>query len=287
MKRCLRHFRKSSAAVLFFTSLLFGQSGLKIDSFTFRQFEGGPAWPSGHNALSGDTIAFDFQVAGFKTIDGELDDKVQLNYVISAVDQKGNLLAEPVKGKVEAEVTPEDRKKDWKPKVAGAVTLPQYLASTNYTIHVSVQDQVAKSEMSADFPFSVKGPMVEQGTSITARNFRFLREEADGDPLEIAAYRDGDIVWARFEMTGFRTKDKAIDISYGLAVANSSGKRMFEQPIAVEEKKSFFYPPAYLPGVISLQLQKNTPKGVYTIELTVNDRNAQQSTTSKHEFSIE
>lgn len=289
MKRCQLHHRSLNRAILFClaATALYGQSALKIESFIFRQFEGGPAWPIGHRATSGDTVAFDFRIAGFQKIPGDFEDKVRLEYQISAVDSKGKLLAEPIKGKIEAEIGEEDKKREWKPKVEGAFRLPEYLAPGSYLIRVALEDLVAKTKNAEEFSFPTHGALFAPADSIAIRDFRFLREETSTEPLSVAAYRQGDVVWARFDMVGFSAENGSVDIAYGLRVSNSTGKVLYEQPIAAEEVKQFFYPPSYLPGIVSLQLQKNTPLGSYVIELTVHDRAIKKSETASFRFNIE
>lgn len=288
MMRCrLQHSRNAAIFLFLAATELYGQSALKIESFTFRQFEGGPSWPVGYSATSGETVAFDFRIAGFQKIPGDFEDKVRLDYLISAVDSKGSLLAEPVKGKIEAEIGEEDKKRDWKPKVEGSIRLPEYLAPGAYLIRVVLEDQVAKSKTLEEFSFSTRGYSFAPAESIAIRDFRFLREETSTEALKVPAYRQGDTVWARFEMVGFSSTKGAVDLAYGLRVSNSAGKVLYEQPTAAEEIKQFFYPPSYLPGIVSLQLQKNTPLGSYTIELTVHDRAAKKSETASFRFSIE
>ena len=82
------------------------------------------------------------------------------------------------------------------------------------------------------------------------RNFRFLRNEDDEKPLPVAAYRPGDSVWARFDMTGYKLGDKnQVDIEYGLTVLREDGSVAYTEPQAANQKIQTFYPQRYQPGV--------------------------------------
>ncbi len=100
------------------------------------------------------------------------------------------------------------------------------------------------------------------------RNFRFLRNEDDEKPLPVAAYRPGDSVWARFDMTGYKLGDKnQVDIEYGLTVLREDGSVAYTEPQAANQKTQTFYPQRYQPGVLNLNLAKDQPLGKYTIVL--------------------
>ncbi len=286
----IRLCRRLSTVSLFFLAAGLGnaqQPPLEVQNFTFRQFEGGPAWPPGYGAASSEVIFFDFRIAGFGREPGEFDDTVRLSYTVSAIDSKGRTLAPTVKGQVETTITEEDKKGDWKPKVTGSFTLPAYLPEGTASARVSVQDAVAKREISSEVPFPIHGLRIEEGAPLSIVNFRFLRSEDGQDPLEVAAYAPGDMVWARFEMIGFAVSSEGdVAVSYGIEVSNTVGRVMYKQEIAAEERRRFSFPPAYLPGLISLALQ-DSPKGAYTIRLTVTDGRTSRESVTEHAFRIE
>jgi hypothetical protein len=290
--RCLRNRSRIALPVLFLLAPCAAQTAaspepaLAITGFTFREYEGGRVSPPGRIIQPGDFVWFDFLVNGFKKAETDFDDKIHIEYRLMALDSGGRLLAPELTGRQQLDVAPED--KNWRPKVQGSFPVPLYLAPGTYRIRAVVHDVLAKAERQADFPFEVGGSRAEPSTEIVARNFRFSRAEEDSAPLPVAAFRPGDTVWGRFEMTGFQLSPQGeTAIQYGLRVLNTAGKLLFENAVAAEEKKKFFYPPAYLPGVISLTTQPGTPNGEYSITLTVRDLVSGKSAESSHPFRLE
>jgi hypothetical protein len=261
---------------------------LKIVDLTLRQFEGGRPWIPGYAPVAGETLAFDFRVAGFASVEGDFDDKIRVRFEAELVDSEGKPMAKPVSGASAVDVTEEDKKKGWKPKFSGEFQLPVLLRRQGVTLRVTVEDQVAEKKATVAEEFSTAGPDIPTSAGLAASDFRFLRTEEDTQPLSVRAYRQGDMVWGRFEIVGFSTsEDNRVDVDYGLEVVDSTGKRLYQQEVAADERKQYFYPPAYVPGVVSLQLQNNTPLGEYTIRLTVRDRLTNREAQSVHVFRIE
>ena len=145
-----------------------------------------------------------------------------------------------------------------------------------------------KTETQTEQMFQVAGHQVEPSDTLVVRNFRFLRSEEDRKPLAIAAYRPGDTVWARFDMTGYKFADgNAFDIEYGVEVADASGQVKYSQPHAANEKTKSFYPQRYTPGVVSLNVPQDMQKGKYTMVVTVKDNLSGQTAEAKQTFSVE
>ena len=120
------------------------------------------------------------------------------------------------------------------------------------------------------------------------RNFRFLRSEDDVKPLPVAAYRPGDAVWARFDMTGYKLGAKnQVDIEYGLTVLREDGSVAYTEPQAANQKIETYYPQRYQPGELNLNLAKDQPLGKYTIVLAVRDNLGQQMYETRETFSVE
>jgi hypothetical protein len=261
---------------------------LKIVELSLRQYEGGQAWIPGYSPVAGETFAFDFKVDGFASVEGDFDDKIKLRFQAELVDSDGKPFAKPVSGESGVDVTEEDKKKDWKPKFSGEFQLPVLLRRQPATLRINVEDLVAEAKTTAERTFSIAGPEIPSDAPLGAQNFRFLRTEEDTEPLATVAYRQGDMVWGRFEISGFQTaEDGEVHVDYGLEVTTAEGKSLYAEEIAAEERKQFFYPPAYIPGVVSLQLQPNTPLGSYTIRLIVRDRRQGVEAESLHRFRIE
>jgi hypothetical protein len=151
-----------------------------------------------------------------------------------------------------------------------------------------VKDELASASLEARATFRVKGRDVAPSGTLVVRNFRFLRAEEDGAALRIAAYRPGDALWARFDMTGYKISDKNLfDIEYGLEVLSADGAVAYSQPQAAAAKEQPVYPQRYQPGVLNLSLPNDISKGEYTIVLTVHDNLGKQVTETREKFSIE
>jgi hypothetical protein len=263
-------------------------AGLTVLDLTLRQFEGGRAWIPGYTPAAGETFAFDFRVAGFASVEGDFDAKLNLRFQAELVDGAGRAMAKPVSGASSVDITEEDRKKDWKPKFSGEFQLPVLLRKQEAVLRVTVEDQIAGKKATAERRFTIAGPVIPADSALAVTGFRFLRTEEDLDPLSVPAYRQGDAVWGRFEIVGFQTSgDGEIAVNYGVEVENAAGKRLFTQEVAAEERRQFFYPPAYVPGLVSLQLQSNTPPGEYTVRILVRDALASKTASSTHVFRIE
>ncbi len=159
---------------------------------------------------------------------------------------------------------------------------------TVYKISVKVWDRVAKTETAAEVALRVEGRNVEPSDTLVLRNFRFLRSEEDRNPLAIAAYRPGDTLWARFDITGYKFgPENRLDVAYSVAVAGPDGAIGYSQPHAAEAKTQSFYPQRYQPGIVSLNVPPDMTKGRYTLIVTVKDNLGNQSAEVKEPFTVE
>lgn len=262
------------------------ESKLAIVKPTLHETEDGPVIPSGFRYRPGDMVYFSFQVSGYKRSGDEPDSKIDVAYELNVRDSKGVLLAPPDVASVGANVSQED--KDWLPKVRYQFVIPPLADSGDYRISLRVWDRFGKTETTAEVPFRVEGHQVEPSDTLVIRNFRFLRSEEDKDPLAIAAYRPGDTVWARFDITGYKFgPDNAFDVEYGVAVARSDGSINYSETKAAQEKTQSFYPQRYTPGIVSLNVPPDLKKGVYTLIVTAKDNVGKQSAETKQKFSVE
>ena len=258
-----------------------------IRDFVFRQFEGGPAWDSRQTARSGENLVFSFSISGLKIFETDNEEKkVRYEWTVQALDPKGIVLAEPLSGKQDAEILPED--KDWVPKVSGTIKLPDFLPPGSFHLAVSVRDTVANASAKGEFPFPVSGPSILSLDRFTIHDVRFFREESSTEPISPVAYRPGDTIWIRFQMSGFqRDSSKEVHLRYGYELKNPAGKVVFSQPDALEERKSYFYPPAYLPAFLSFTPDSKVPRGEYAVILTAQDSVSGQQAQSEQKFRIE
>jgi hypothetical protein len=255
----------------------------------FSTSEDGPAEASDEEFAPGETIYFSCQAEGYRKMDKPDDygkQNVLLKFQIEVRDKGGALLKPVQDGKIETTVSQED--KDWKPKLRETVVIPPLALTGEYTVLVKLSDELASASAETRAMFHVRGRDVEPSDTLTVRNFRFLRGEDDDKPLPVAAYRPGDSVWARFDMTGYKLGDKnQVDIEYGLTVLRDDGSVAYTEPQAANQKLQTFYPQRYQPGVLNLNLAKDQPLGKYTIVLAVRDNIGKQMYETREGFSVE
>ena len=251
------------------------------------QIEDGAPVSSGFEFLPGETIHFSCQVEGYQKLEDKSEiETILLTYQVEARDSRG-VLVQPVQdGKEGGTVTAED--KNWMPKIRESIVVPPLADSGEYQILVKVKDEIAHATAEAHAAFTVKGRAVAPSDSLVVRNFRFLRTEEDGKALQVAAYRPGDPVWARFEMTGYKLGEgNQFDIEYGLQVLRADGSVAYSEPQAATGKEQTFYPQRYQPGVLNLSLAKDQKPGEYTIVLAVRDNLGKQRYETSEKFTVE
>ena len=251
------------------------------------QMEDGAPVSSGFEFLPGETVHFSCHVEGYKKLEDKSEaEKMLLTYQVEARDSRGVLLEAVQDGKEGGTLTAED--KNWMPKILESIVIPPLAESGEYQILVKVKDEMAQTTAEARVSFTVKGRDVAPSDTLVVRNFRFLRGEEDGKALQLAAYRAGDPVWARFEMTGYKLGDSnQFDIEYGLQVLRADGTVAYSEPQAATGKDQSFYPQRYQPGVLNLSLAKDQKPGEYTILLKVHDNLGNQTYETREKFSVE
>ncbi len=256
---------------------------LRIVKPALRQYEDGPVMAANQTFGPGETVFFTFQIQGYKV---SAERRTDLHCVIDVLDPGGVKIVETMEKDIQSGLSEED--KDWMPIVRHTFMIPPITLPGAYKIAVKVDDRLAKRATTADLTVSVRGRNVEASDKLVARNFRFLRSEDDFNPLRDPSYRAGDTVWARFDIVGYKFGARnAINVEYGIAVATTEDKVLFSQPQAAVEQKESFYPQKYVPGLISVTTQKNTPRGEYVLILTLRDQTGNQTAEEKHNFRLE
>jgi hypothetical protein len=211
---------------------------------------------------------------------------VKLAWQIQVSDPAGVALERPSAGRIEEPVLPQD--KNWLPKFLHDFVIPPYAVGGAYRIAVKVIDEVGGAEIMAHLDVQVRGLEVEPSDTLVARNLRFLRSEEDGAPLDPAVYHPGEMLWARFEITGYKLEEKNhYSVSYGLVVLKEDGEQVFAQPDAASDSKDSFYPQRYVPGALSLSLNQGVPAGAYTLVVTMRDEVGHQTAESRGRFRVE
>jgi hypothetical protein len=281
-------------AIVVAIAQLFAQVGLAADSRLavinagISSAEDAPFAPADYRFLPGDYLYFTFEIAGFSIHSEERDEvrKISLQYEVAIEDKESRPLAAPISDEIKTDLSPED--KNWVPKRRASFLLPSFLAAGPFQIRVTVKDRFGNSTASKIIPFSIGGMHVDPAPSITVENFRFLRSENDTEPLSVPAYSPGDTVFARFEMTGFQTGDEnRHHVAYGVIVLGPDGKSFINDPQAADLDATSFYPAQYIPGNITLKIDKNSHPGQYVVLLKVRDVLSNQELEKKAVFSIE
>jgi len=255
----------------------------KIIDAGIHQAEDGPLVEKGATFVPGEVIFFSCRLDGYQASAAH---KVAIQYEFSAVDPSGVPVVEPAKGKIDTELALED--KEWKPKIRQSVLVPPLAESGIYKMRISAKDEVSGAVASTEAAFEVHGHAVEPSTTLVVRNFRFYRSEDDAEPLKLAAYRPGDTIWARFDITGYQLgAGNQRDVAYILSVSGPGGRVLLAPHEPTVDKGSSFYPMKYVPCVISLNLQPNIRPDEYTITVTALDRIGNQTYELKQTFRVE
>ncbi len=270
-------------AALWAALWLAGPAGaqLAVVGSSLHQYEGGPPLPAGFRFGRGETVFVRFRIQGFAR---SPEARVDLVCKLDAVDARGVRLVPTEQKQIQTELAPED--KDWLPVVRYEFVIPPLADPGTHRVLISVEDRLAGRGAKAEIPFEVRGPSVEPSDTLVARNFRFLKGE-DGPLVEgLPIYARGEMLWARFEITGYRIgPGNRIEVEYGLAVLGPTGKQLYSEPQAALEKSTPFYPHRYLPGILSLNLAQAQP-GDYTLVLQIRDRVGGQECESRHPFQV-
>jgi hypothetical protein len=273
-------------ALVLFAPLLLAPATTKplaVVDTAISDTDGGSPLPPSYAHVPGETLFFSFRVEGFQA---STADKIHLTYKVEALDPRGVRLAEPVTGEVEDTLAPQD--KNWKPLVHQEIVIPPLADSGIYKIVVSVSDIVGQTTASKEVPVEVRGHHVDPSDTLVIRNFHFYREEQSNEPLRQAVYRPGNTLWARFDVIGYKYgPNNALDVSYDVAITASSGKVLWSQADAAMDQSQSFYPKRYVPGSMSLNLDRNVHPGQYTMVITAHDKIGNQTSESRESFTVE
>ena len=278
----MRRRYRLAFAILF--PALLAAEGLQVVHPVLSDSDGGPPNPPTANYRPGDAVFFTCRIAGFTK---DKDDQVRISYVVQALDSNNVPLSEPYKNSVKVEVAPQD--KEWMPKVETSIPIPPLLFAGEYKITVKAEDLVGKTSTDFAVPFHVRGREdIKPSDSLAVQAFRFLRSEDDDKPAERSAYKPGDRLWAKFDITGFRYgPDNRVDVSYVTSIQGADGKTLWTQPQEAGEHAASFYPRAFVPATMSLELKGGVKPGEYTLVVSAKDAVGNQTCELKRPFTIE
>jgi hypothetical protein len=263
-----------------------GEPSLRIANAGVQATEDGPFVASEYSFMPGEPVYFSFQVAGYQIERSPEARKIKLDFSIQLADGAGALLTLPETGRIEEELNDED--KDWRPKKRAALLLPTYVAAGEASLTISLTDLVAHLTVSRTFPLRLGGEKLLRSSALEIQAFHFYRSEGDREPIQIVAYRPGDTVWTRFDVTGFKAgPNNSHNIQYGLQVIAPDGHEILVQELAADTNSESFYPPQFIPGTLSLPTRSDMNSGHYTIVLAVRDLIGKQSFTGRYGFTLE
>jgi hypothetical protein len=244
--------------------------------------EDGPAIADGYEYLSGQLLHYSFRISGFKV----QKDKVDLRWLVVAVDPEGRLLVPAANGAIREEVGIND--KDWLPKVQQTIPLPAQLGPGVYQLKLTVADEFAGASAEKEIEFRVGGRALPRAEKLTILNLRFLKAEADRQAMEPAVYRVGETLLAKFELAGFQLGEKnRFDVDYGLSILSPSGKVLYTQPKAAADSGAPFYPQRMLMGALTLNLTEGVQAAEYTLVVQARDLVGNLETEARSTFRVE
>jgi hypothetical protein len=256
---------------------------LRVARGVISQSEDGPPIGNGLTFQPGDLAFFSFQVENYKT---GTTGKVQLTGHVEVFDPRGTPIVPRDEEVIGTTVSQED--KDWKPKLRSQIQIPSIAPPGNYRVKYEVADQQSHQNSSGELAFQVSGKGVEPAAELTIRNLGFYRGQDDESALKIVAYRAGDMLWVRFDATGYKYGEQnSIDVTYDVAVLSPDGKQLFAQEDAAAEKSQAFYPQPWVPGAFNLSLESTMRAGTYTLVITARDGVGKQTAETKAEFRVE
>ena len=243
--------------------------------------EDAPAISARYEYVAGEPLYLSYRVSGYTV----KNDAVDLRWQMYMTDPDGLLLAPLSNGAVREDVSSND--KDWLPKVEQTIPLPPQLNGGKYAIHLRIADEVSKQTAEEIVPFNVRGRAKESLPGIVVRGLRFYAGEDDPIAIEPPVYAPGAAVWVRFEIAGYQIgESNAFDVEYGVAVYRPSGKLLYEQPVAADEKESPFYPKRWLQGGFNLNLSADLPPGTYGVKVKVRDKRAGATVEAAANFEV-
>ena len=259
------------------------KSGFRVSDPIVSQFEDGAALAATQRVVPGETVFFRFSAADFKVGD---TGKIIMTGHVQAFDPRGTAIISRDEAGVATSLRDED--KDYRPRFHFQFQIPSLAPSGAYRIRFDATDDQTKATASAETTFQVDGRDVPASAQLVLRNFAFYRTADDEAPARSVAYRSGDMVWVKFDITGYKHGEQhAMDVAYDVTVTAPDGKQLFNQENAAVERNQAFYPQPWVPAVFSITLQPNMRPGEYAIAITAHDGIGKQTAVGKGVFRVE
>lgn len=259
------------------------KAAFRVGEPIVSQFEDGAALASTQKVVPGETVFFRFSAGDYKIGDGG---KITLTGHVEVFDSRGTAIMP--KDEVGVATSLRDEDKEYRPRFHFQFQIPSLAPPGAYKIKYSATDDQTKATASAETTFQVDGKDIPASAQLVVRNFAFYRTADDEVPARSVAYRAGDMVWVKFDITGYKHGEQhAMDVAYDVTVSGPDGKQLFNQENAAVERNQAFYPQPWVPGSFSITLQPNMRPGDYTIMITAHDGVGNQTASSKGVFSVQ
>ncbi len=256
---------------------------LSVSAASVQLTEDGAPLAPGESYVGGETVYFSCLIAGFQISSKE---KISLVWDIAVREAAGIALVPAHGGKIEADILKEDKK--WMPKARHSFLIPSHAGGGDYKIVFHAKDLLSGSEVTKELTVPIRGPQVEASDTFVVRNLRFFRTEEDRQALRDVAYRQGDTLFARFDMVGFKLgPENALDVDYGIEILKETGESLFAQPSAAGEKDATFYPRRLVAGAMNLPIPKDLPRATYTLVIKATDKISGAAGEARGAFAVE
>lgn len=261
-------------------AVLTAAPALQIVKPIISQTDGGEPDAPSFEHIAGETLYFSCRVDGFTK---DPSNKVHVAYSVQAFDPRGTALDEIYKNEVFEEMLPQD--KDWQPKVETALAIPPLVPAGEFKILVKAQDLLAKTTTELAVPFRIRGTRMEPSNTLVIRNFGFYRGEDEAQPMPKPLYHNGNQMWARFDITGYKYgANNKLDVSYVVSIM--SGERVLKTFDPASEQSESFYPKPWIPASLGVPLN-SVKAGDYTLVIRVKDAVGNQNAEIQRTFTVQ
>jgi hypothetical protein len=261
-------------------AMLSAAPALQIVKPAISQTDGGEPEAPAFQHVAGETLYFTCRVDGFTK---DPTNKVHVAYSVQAFDPRGAALDEIYKNEVFDEVLPQD--KDWQPKIETELRIPPLVPAGDYKIVVKAEDLIAKTSTETAVPFHIRGTKMEPAAALAIRNFGFYRGEDEAQPMPTALYHNGNEMWARFDITGYKYgAGNKVDVNYVVSIMG--GDRVLKTFDPAVEQSEAIYPKPWIPASLGVPLN-SVKAGEYTLVVRVKDAVGNQTAETRRTFTVQ
>jgi hypothetical protein len=254
---------------------------LHVGNPVAAQFEDG-APLGGVKLVPGEIVYFSFTAENYKRSE---TGKVVLTGRVQIFDPRGTSISPAEEIPLITNLSEEDR--SWKARLRAQVAIPPIALPGTYRVKFDATDEQSHQTAAGEATFQVDAKNVAPAEELTIRELNFYRGQDDETPLRTPTYRQGDMVWVKFYITGYKYGGQnSIDASYDVDVIGTDGKPILHQEDAAMEKSMSYYPQPYIPAVFNLSLKSTMSRIVYTLVITAHDAMGKQTAVARAEFQV-